>query len=141
MKVIEADKQYLLIFEKGEKLVEELTRFAKDNKVPGARIHGIGALKNAELGYYHLEDKSYIRQTFTDMDYELISLHGNITLKEGQPFIHVHASLGRDDFSVFGGHLFEAEVAVTVEAYVTPFGRIPRREFDDEIGLHLICGI
>jgi predicted DNA-binding protein with PD1-like motif len=98
-------------------------------------------LIHVELGYYHLEHKDYLRKTFSEMDYELISLTGNISLKDGNPYIHVHAALGDNQFRVFGGHLFEAEVAVTAEVSIIPLGKMPVRELDKNIGLATICKI
>ena len=42
---------------------------------------------------------------------------------------------------MIGGHLFEAEVAVVAEVYITPLGVLPERDEDKAIGLNLICGI
>lgn len=132
------DSQHMLIIDKDEPLVATLTNFATQQSLAGGLISGIGALKDVELGYYDLHNKEYIRKTFNEMDYELISLSGNISLKESKPFIHVHASLGDMDFNVFGGHLFEATVAVTTEIFITPLGVMPERRFDQCIGLALI---
>ena len=130
--------QHIVIVEKDRKLLESLTAYVTQHNVKGGSISGLGALKNAELGYYELEKKEYIRKTFKGEDFELISLTGNISLREGQPYIHVHASLGKSNFEVFGGHLFEAEVAVTAEVIIQPLGLMPERTFDSCIGLALI---
>ena len=134
------DGKHQLIVQKNEKLVESITRFAKENNILGGQITGLGALEDVELGYYDLHNKEYLRKTFTEMDYELISLTGNIALNNGEHFVHVHASLGGPDFNVFGGHLFEATVAVTAEIFITPLGKLPSRELVEDIGLNLICG-
>ena len=139
MHFVGEEGKVLIIVPKGEKLVATLTRELTELKIKGGLISGLGALKDVELGYYHLEEKSYLRKTFSEMDYELISLTGNLALKDGSPFIHVHAALGDDKFQVFGGHLFEAVVAVTVEVTVVPLGIFPVREMNAAIGLGLIC--
>ncbi len=131
----------LIVIKKGEKLVERLTQLLEQKKIQGGMISGLGALTEVELGYYDLEEKNYIRQTFSGDDFELISLTGNLTLKDQRPYVHVHALLGRRDFSTFGGHLFEATVAVTTEVSVIPLGKMPIREMDQAIGLGLICGL
>lgn len=134
-----ADKdKHLFILAKGEKLVETLTKGFSDLDMAGGMISGLGALSHAELGYYELAEKTYHRKTFND-EYELISLTGNLSLKDGSPYVHVHAALGDRDFQVFGGHLFEAEVAVTAEITVVPFAIAPERILDPAIGLGLIC--
>ena len=52
--------------------------------------------------------------------------------------MHVHTAIGDSQFSVFGGHMFEAVVAVTAEIYITPFGVMPERSLDSELGLATI---
>lgn len=141
MHIFEQENKFQVIVEKGENLVEKLTEVANEYKIKGGQITGLGAIKNVELGYYHLDSKNYHRMNFGEKDFELISLNGNISLKDGNPFIHVHASMGDEKFEVFGGHLFEAEVAVTAEVFITPLGVMPERQHDTQIGLDLICQI
>lgn len=133
-------ERLFVILNKGELLVQSLTKVVEDNHIQGGFITGIGALKDVELGYYILEKQTYIRKHFLHEDFELIALNGNISLKEGKPFIHVHAALGRQDFSTFGGHLFEGTVAVTTEISILPLGLMPQRKLDEAIGIALICG-
>lgn len=133
-----SNDQWIIVLDKGQKLMSTLTEIASEKNILGGHIVGIGALEKVELGAFHLDDKDYIRKTFDDAEYELISLNGNVTQKDGKPFIHAHSALGREDFTMFGGHLFEATVAVTAEIYVTPFGIMPERQFNEAIGLATI---
>lgn len=140
--MIQGDSEkYLFIIKKDLPLVATLTQYLYEHKLQGGMISGLGALKNVELGYYDLHQQTYIRKTFDQDDYELLNLTGNYAFKEHQPLVHVHATLGARDFSTFGGHLFEATVAVTAEVSVTPLGKMPCRQFDQQTGLFLICGI
>jgi predicted DNA-binding protein with PD1-like motif len=139
MHVQENNGNYLVVLEKGEPLMASLTQFAADKELKGAIFSGIGALEDVELGAYDTKTLEYIRKTFSKVAYELISLNGNLSLKDGEPFVHLHAALGDHDFNVFGGHLFEATVAVTAEISVRPLGFMPERELHKEIGLALIC--
>jgi len=140
MKVIEKNNSYLVVLERGEKVIESLTQFAAEKELLGASISAIGAVENAELGAYVLSKKEYIRKTFSEEIYELIQFTGNLSLKQGKPYIHAHATLGRHDFSVFGGHFFEATVGVAFEADIRPLGVMPTRHHDEKIGLDVICG-
>lgn len=134
----------LLVLERGEKLVQTLQAFATEylharGRKVGYTISGLGALEKVELGYYELSKKDYIRKTFDREDYELISLTGNLALREGVPAVHVHAALGDSEFRVFGGHLFEAEVSATTEVSLIPLEINPVREMNHDIGLFLLC--
>ncbi|NBX70128.1 MAG: DUF296 domain-containing protein [Proteobacteria bacterium] len=134
-----SEDRALIVVPKGQLLVSTLTKDLTDLGMKGGLISGLGALIHVELGYYHLEHKEYLRKTFSEMDYELISLTGNLSLKDGSPYVHVHAALGDNQFRVFGGHLFEAEVAVTAEVTIVPLGKMPVREMDARLGLATIC--
>ncbi len=130
----------LIVLDKGDKLVEVLTQVVTEHRIPGGCLSGVGALRDVELGYYVLDRKTYLRKIFSDQAYELLTLTGNVSLKQDLPYVHVHAVLGKDDFSTFGGHLFEATVAVTAEITLIPFDKMPVRKPNLSIGLDLICG-
>ena len=139
MRVYEEERGLLVLLQRGEKLVAGLTQLAKDRGLRGAGLSALGALCDVELGYYVLHDKRYERITLAD-DLELLSLTGNVTLKDGAPFVHVHASLGDREFRARGGHLFEATVGASVELRVERWSAAPVRKPDEAIGLALWHG-
>ena len=123
---------------KGDNINKTFESFAEVKGVGCAWLNGIGALENPEIGYYSLEDKSYYRKTFKG-EYELTSLIGNITLKEGKPFSHTHITFSDTEFRVFGGHLFNANITAAGE-FIMQFGSDEiNREMNAEIGLPLWC--
>ena len=123
---------------KGENINKTFESFAEVKGVGCAWLNGIGALENPEIGYYSLEDKSYHRTTFKG-EYELTSLIGNISLKEGKPFSHTHITFSDTEFRVFGGHLFNANITAAGE-FIMQFGSDEiNREMNSKIGLPLWC--
>ena len=123
---------------KGDNINKTFESFAEVKGVGSAWLNGIGALENPEIGYYSLEDKSYHRKTFKG-EYELTSLIGNITLKEGKPFSHTHITFSDTEFRVFGGHLFNANITAAGE-FIMQFGSDEiNREMNAGIGLPLWC--
>ena len=58
-----------------------------------------------------------------------------MALKDGKPFLHAHITLGTHDMEVFGGHLFEMEVAAVGEFIIHDFRDETHRKMNDEIGL------
>jgi uncharacterized protein len=137
MRIQKQENSYIVILEIGEALISSLTAFAQQEQISAASINAIGALRDFQLGYYYLDRKEYGRKKFQEIA-ELISCSGNIAIRKQSPFIHVHALLGRDDFTVVGGHLFEGVVAVTAEVIVVPFPTEMERTFDERTGLYLI---
>ena len=123
---------------KGDNINKTFESFAEVKGVGCDWLNGIGALENPEIGYYSLEDKSYHRKTFKG-EYELTSLIGNITLKEGKPFSHTHITFSDTEFRVFGGHLFNANITAAGE-FIMQFGSDEiNREMNAGIGLPLWC--
>lgn len=130
----------LIRMNKDQEIMTALTQWAIDNGHSAGSFQAIGALKEAELGYYHLHSQTYDRKVFKD-EMELISLHGNLSLVDGKPFVHIHVSLGDAEFKVWGGHLFNGKVAVTCEIFFRPFKANVYREFNPDIGLKHLCFI
>ena len=134
---MEKSRAYMTLA-KGDNINKTFESFAEVRGVGCAWLNGIGALENPEMGYYSLEDKSYYRKTFKG-EYELTSLIGNITLKEGKPFSHTHITFSDTEFRVFGGHLFNANITAAGE-FIMQFGSAEiNREMNAEIGLPLWC--
>ena len=69
---------------------------------------------------------------------ELLSLIGDIALRDGEPQVHAHVVLGRRDGTTLGGHLMEAKVRPTLEVILSESPAHLRRTVHDESGLPLI---
>lgn len=113
------DGLLIVSLERGDDVRGEIEALAFQEGIGGAELTGIGAIEGPELGFYDLAAKTYLRRTFEGI-YELLALQGNLTMRDGKPFLHAHAALGGRDFQSFGGHLFEAKVGVVVEMFIRP---------------------
>lgn len=102
---------YLFRVPEDAELVSYLTNFAKEKGIKIGAVSAIGALKECALGYYDQQKQKYERIRIEE-DVELVSLSGNISMKEGEPFVHVHAVVSKRDGSTYSGHLFEAKVFI-----------------------------
>lgn len=128
---------YFLVLDRGDEALESLTRFATETGIRGASFQGIGAVGSLTLGYYELESQEYERRSWHE-DLEVASLVGNIAVVDGGPFPHVHGVFGRRDFSAIAGHVFEAEVSVTLEISVVTVPEAIYRSPVDFCNLKLI---
>ncbi len=137
MLVENLDSGFWIRLVRGEKIQESLQNWAQNEGIGHAFFHGLGALEEAELGYYELATKEYHRKLFPG-EAELVSLNGNLSILEGKSFAHSHVALGDKEFRLYGGHLFEAKVAVTVEIYLHAGNRRIERKMDSSIGLNLL---
>jgi len=109
-------------------------RLAAERGIEAARVTAIGAIEDPEIGVYNLDTKSYDRKVFPGI-WELLSLNGNLALLDGKPFLHAHVAIAGDDYSVKGGHLFDALVGVIVEMFVDPYPTPLPRLACEEIGM------
>jgi hypothetical protein len=138
MQYKQLDEDYFIYIEKNEKVMDTLTRFCKDQDITNAKISGIGAVKQSEIGAYDTVGKEYIRKQFPDV-WELVSYEGNVTLKDGDPFVHGHVVLSNHDMKTIGGHLFEMTVAAVGEFFLRKFDNDAYREINEDVGLPCIC--
>ena len=138
MKVEHSGQNFLVYIQIDEPVMETLTSVCKNNGIMNGQISGIGAVKEIEMGAYDLDSKSYLRKQYPD-NHELISFQGNITLKDGNPFIHAHITIGNHELHTRGGHLFEMKVAVVGEFIIRNIESNVHREFDKNIGLAVWC--
>ena len=134
MQFKQIDDIYQVYLEKGESVVDELTKFCKEQNILNGYITGIGAVNNIELGAYDAKAGEYNKKTFNE-DHELITYQGNIMLLDNKPFIHAHITIGNHNMEIFGGHLFSANIAVVGEFIIQKIDGKAKRTFNDEIGL------
>lgn len=130
-------RTFVLVFVHGERVMEPLLEFLKKESVTAARLSGIGALESVTVGYFNWESKEY-EQHQIDGQFELLSLAGDVALKDGEPQVHAHVVLGCRDTSAWGGHLLDAVVRPTLELIVEDVPAQLRKTIDPDSGLALI---
>lgn len=130
-------KTFAVIFDTGDEAIAGLLEFAKANHLGGSHLTAIGAFRDATIGYFDWEKKEYKKIPVREQ-VEVLSLIGDIALKEGEPKLHAHVVLGRSDGTTLGGHLIEAHVRPTLEVIVTESPKHLQKQTDDETGLALI---
>jgi len=129
-------RSFLFRLPKGADIHERLAAFCRRNKIHCAAVTIIGATLEARLGYYDQRRRKYFSRVLKG-DREILSCLGNITLKDGQPFAHLHAVMGDSKLRVLGGHLFPGSKLFAAEVYLRELrGRLVRRP-DPETGLAL----
>jgi predicted DNA-binding protein with PD1-like motif len=90
-------------------IIKFVTKLVKKNEIMTATFTAIGALKDAKLGFYDQEKHEYL-ETLLSAPQEIASCVGNVSLKEGEPFVHAHAVLADGNGDTRGGHLLEGKV-------------------------------
>lgn len=126
---------------KGDDLLGALQKQCEDFNVTAGEIRAIGAVSSARVGYY---DQAHRKYEFHDLQkpMEILSLIGNISLKDGKPFVHAHITLADETGVAVGGHLAEGSNVFACEFVIHEFlsSGAFTREFDDQTGLFLWPG-
>ncbi|KAA0259518.1 DNA-binding protein [Deferribacter autotrophicus] len=122
---------------KGDDLYYSIMNIIDKNSIETGLIIGIGAVKKANIAYFNQKKKEYENFHF-DEAMEIVSLKGNISLKENKPFAHIHVSLARSDYSVVGGHLLPNTIVYACEIDIIEYeGKTINRVYDEETNLYL----
>jgi len=121
----------------GADLLEGLTQFVQKENIRCGRIHGMGATTHAIVAYYDQNMKQYKPMEFKG-GMEILNLHGNVSIRDGNPFVHVHILLGDQQGRIFGGHLMPGTKVWACELFLDEFdGEELVREHEEETGLFL----
>jgi predicted DNA-binding protein with PD1-like motif len=135
MRAQETGYGWVVRLDAGEEIVESLRAFAETHRIAGGTISGIGAVGEAELGFFVRATREYERRTFSG-EHEILSLLGNFSLLDGRPFPHCHLILAGRDLVAHGGHLFRGLVTVTCEVHVLRSATAIVREARPDLGFH-----
>ena len=130
------ERTFLVRAEHNSDLIKFITEFAEKNKITVAIFTGLGALKCGKIGFYDQEKHHY--QTLSiDFPNEIVSCIGNISLKEGKPFVHAHVVVSDRNGNTKAGHLVEG-IVFAAEIHLQEMkGTKLERKFDETTGLSL----
>jgi predicted DNA-binding protein with PD1-like motif len=127
---------YLFSLDHDSEIVASITNLAESLRVEAGVVSGIGALQRAEIGYYDQETHEY-RTIEIDRPTEISSLAGNVSIRDGKPFLHAHVTLADSEGNVRGGHLSRGTVFAAEVFLQELLGRPPERFHDPTTDLFL----
>ena len=116
--------------------VSSIINFANKKRVKMAAFTVVGAVKRAKLAYYDQVKHEY-QQIKLDKPLEITSCVGNLSLKDGKPFVHAHAVLADAAGKTYGGHLINATIFAAELHLQELLGKKLEREYDQTTGLAL----
>jgi len=118
-------------------LITSIENFCLENHIQLGWFSVIGAVSSVTLGYYDQKQMVYVTSKM-DRHLEIASCSGNISRKEGKPFVHAHAVLTDENGKAIGGHLFSETTIFAGEIHIQALTGPPfDREHDDQTGLML----
>ena len=121
----------------GGDLINTIEEFCKKASIRMATFSVIGAVSSATIGAYDQKQQVYV--TFKEeAPLEIVSCIGNVSLKEGKPFIHAHILLADEQGKTIGGHLFSETIIYAGEINLQELtGKPMERTYDNDTGLML----
>lgn len=133
--------------DKGEELCAALLELAEKENIRMAGVTGIGASDDVTLGVFDTGTKVYNKTRFNATAYELGSVTGNLSRRDGKPYLHLHAVIGdptrkfewhhNPSGVTYSGHLNAAVISATCELVIDVIDGEVGRKFSDNIGLNL----
>lgn len=127
----------VLRLNRGEEIISSITDLCKKENIKAASINGIGATQSVEAGFYSFKKKKYCGYCF-NQNMEILSLLGNISTKDDEPYLHLHIVVSNDEGEALGGHLTKAVISVTAEIFIDIIETHIGREADSLTGINLI---
>ncbi len=127
----------LSVLQSGVRLHEGILGVAAKESIRTGTVQGIGGVSSLTLSYYDMRSKKYEEHVINEF-MEVTSLLGNVTLKDGKPFVHVHGNFGRRDLTVIGGHVSNAVIHPFLEVSITKTTNTALRKLDEKTGLNSI---
>jgi predicted DNA-binding protein with PD1-like motif len=104
-------------FSTGDELLSGLTELAMKNHITAAYVTGIGGLSTAMLGWGDPSNGAF-KKIPIERKAELVSLAGDISMRDGRPYVHLHGVVAYSDGTTRGGHVIEAHIAPVAEIAV-----------------------
>ncbi len=127
---------YVVRMDRGDEILTKLVELCRKEDIKVGSAVGLGAADRVELGLFDTTEKKYYKKELTGL-MEISSLIGNISTKDGEPYLHFHINVCGRDLNATGGHLSACYVSATAEITVTKLEGTVERKMSDEVGLNL----
>ena len=128
---------YVLSIDNHAEISAALGAFCAEKGILAGTVIGLGAISEATFRFLDPSTKQYVDKRFEEQ-MEITGLTGNISQKDGKPYLHLHITASRRDYSCIGGHLLTAVINGACELVVEAYpGAFIGRRADAETGLNL----
>lgn len=130
------DHIYIVSLDNHSNIVEGLTDFIQNRNIRAGEVTGIGAVSEAALRFFNPSTKKYADKTFKEQ-MEVTNISGNVSEIEGKPALHLHITLGRENYTALAGHLLEAKIQGAAEFIFYPLNTRVVKIKNEETGINL----
>ena len=128
---------YVVRLDPGEEIVERLTFLVDREGIQLGSVSALGAANDVTIGIFSTVEKKYSSQRYQG-DFEISALVGNVSRKDGAPYLHLHITIGDPvTGQVHAGHLSSAVISATLELFLQVWDGQVGRRFSEDVGLNL----
>jgi predicted DNA-binding protein with PD1-like motif len=118
-------------------LVEEIERFCSEQDVRAGTVSAVGAMRRAAYAYYNQTTLQY-KEMASPRHHELSGFVGNVSIRDGRPFLHAHATFADINGECVAGHLLKGCVVWVAEVEIRELTGVELvRQHDELTGLAL----
>lgn len=136
-KSVTTSRRFIGRLQRGEDLLAALTERCRAAGIRLGRLEAIGAVEVARVGFYDQDGRIYRYLDF-DTPQEILSLKGNVSLRDGEVMVHAHITLGDAEGRAGGGHLAPGTRVFACEYLIEELaGAELHRSVDEVTGLPL----
>jgi predicted DNA-binding protein with PD1-like motif len=122
---------------RGSDLMEGIERICAEKDVKAAWVSVLGAVSHAAYAYYEQSDQRYLELS-SDTHHEIAGFVGNVSLRDGKPFLHAHGTFADETGACVGGHLIRGITVFVGEFTIREMTGVDLvRTHKDEFGLAL----
>jgi predicted DNA-binding protein with PD1-like motif len=125
-------------FQTGDDILERLNALVLGNNVLAGSFTAIGAVERAVVGSF-IGEGQYAGVELQG-PLEILSCIGNVSVKDGSPFVHAHVTLADTKGRAYGGHMMPGcIVGATFEISLLEYVDVElARKFDSQTKLYLL---
>lgn len=121
----------------GSDLVEEIERICAEQDIQAGEVSLVGAVQHAAYAFYRQGEQRY-EELASDRHRELAGFVGNVSMREGRPFLHAHCTLADEAGGTVSGHLLHGTKVWVAEVIIHEWTDLSLvRVHDETTGLAL----
>lgn len=120
----------------GDEIMASLRKIVSDEGIKLAQINGLGGTSDFTIAVRNHATRQYDPIDYKGR-YEIANLHGNVTMLNDEPYLHVHIGCGNENGEYRGGHLMRCVIGATAEIFITIYDGNIGRQVDEKTGLNV----
>lgn len=122
----------------GKDLLEAVEELRAEAGITEGQVEIIGAVRRTVLSFYDQQQRQY-KNMELEQPMEITAGLGNISMKDGNPFAHIHLTVADEHGRCYGGHLVPGTEVFAGEIFIRETEMEPalKREYDEATGLTL----